>query len=57
MARHKQGNGRVTTPRPTHDANDQILPLRTRKPLMFWMIMLAVAAMVLSTFAGVVTLF
>jgi hypothetical protein len=57
MARHKQESGRVTTPRATHDANDEILPLRRRQPLMFWMIMIAVAAMVLSTVAGVVTLF
>ena len=57
MARHKQGGGRVTTPRPTHDTKDQILPLRRRQPLMFWMIMIAVAAMVLSTFVGFASLF
>jgi len=56
VARPKQGGGRVTTPRPTHDVNDEILPLRRRKPAMFWFIMLAVAAMVLSTFAGFATL-
>lgn len=55
MARQKQGGGRVTTPRPTHDVNDEILPLRRRKPVMFWFIMLAVAAMVVSTFASFAT--
>jgi hypothetical protein len=56
MARQKKGSGRVTTPRPTHDVNDEILPLRRRNPLMFWFIMIAVLAMVLSTFAGFATL-
>ncbi len=56
MARPKQGGGRVTTPRPTHDANDEILSLRHRKPLMFWFIMIAVVAMVVSTFASFATL-
>jgi len=46
----------VTEPRPTHDANDEILPLRRRKPAMFWFIMIAVAAMVLSTVASFATL-
>lgn len=45
----------MTTPRPTHDVNDEILPLRRRKPVMFWFIMLAVAAMVVSTFASFAT--
>lgn len=56
MARQNKGGGRITTPRPTHDANDEILSLRRRKPLMFWFIMIAVLAMVLSTFAGFATL-
>lgn len=56
MARQRKGSGRITTPRPTHDANDEILSLRRRKPLMFWFIMVAVLAMVLSTFAGFATL-
>ena len=56
MARPKQGGGRVTTPRPTHNANDEILSLRHRKPLMFWFIMIAVVAMVVSTFASFATL-
>ena len=51
MARPKQGGGRVTTPRPTHDANDEILPLRRRNPVQFWFIIVAVIAMVVSTFA------
>ena len=45
MARPKQGGGRVTTPRPTHDANDEILPLRRRNPVQFWFIIVAVIAM------------
>ena len=56
MARQSKPTGRVTTPRPTRDRNDEILPLRRRKPLMFWFIMVAVLAMVLSTFAGFATL-
>lgn len=56
MARQKQGGGRVTTPRATHDVNNEILPLRHRKPALFWFIMLAVAAMVASTFASFATL-
>lgn len=55
MARPKQGGGRVTTPRPTHDVDDQILPLRKRRPVMFWFIMIAVVAMVASTFASFAT--
>ena len=56
MSRPKKGGGRVTTPRPTRDANDEILPLRQRRPLMFWVVMLAVAAMVLTTMTGFISL-
>ena len=51
MARQKKGSGRVTTPRPTHDEHDEILPLRRRNPIQFWFIIIAVLAMVVSTFA------
>lgn len=56
MARQKQGGGRVTAPRPTRDINDEILPLRRRRPVMFWFIIIAVVAMVASTFASFATL-
>jgi len=57
MARQKSnGGGRVTTPRPTHDTNDEILPLRRRNPLMFWFVILAVVAMVLTTMTGFISL-
>ena len=56
MARQKNNSGRVTTPRPTRDVNDESLPLRRRNPLMFWFVILAVVAMVLTTMTGFLSL-
>lgn len=57
MARQKKtGGGRVTTPRPTRDVHDEILPLRRRNPLMFWFVIVAVAAMVLTTMSGLLAM-
>lgn len=56
MARPKKGGGRVTTPRPVRDVNDEILPLRRRNPVMFWFVIVAVAAMVLTTMTGFLSL-
>lgn len=56
MARPKKGGGRVTTPRQTHDVNDEILPLRRRNPVMFWFVIIAVVAMVLTTMTGFLSL-
>ena len=56
MVRPKKGGGRTTTPRPTRNANDEILPLRRRNPVMFWVVILAVAAMVLTTMTGFLSL-
>lgn len=56
MVRPKKGGGRVTTPRPTRDVDDEILPLRRRNPVMFWVVIVAVAAMVLTTMTGFLSL-
>ena len=56
MARQNKGGGRITTPRPTRDHNDEILPLRRRSPLMFWFVILAVVAMVATTLTGFISL-
>ncbi len=56
MARRRAGGGRVTTPRPTRDHNDEVLPLRRRNPWMFWFVILAVVAMVLTTMTGFLSL-
>ena len=56
MTRQKNSGGRVTTARPTHDTNDEILPLRRRNPVMFWFVILAVVAMVATTMTGFISL-
>jgi len=56
MTRPKNRGGRTTTPRPTRDSNDEILPLRQRNPMMFWFVMIAVVAMVLTMMTGFLSL-
>ena len=41
--------GRVTEPVSAAEIDNSIPPLRSRRPLMFWAVVVAAAAMVLST--------
>ena len=58
MARPRPSDsGRVTPKKqPIGAADDGIPPLRVRKPVMFWVIVLAALAMVLSTLTGFISL-
>ncbi len=51
MSRQRNGPGRVTAPRDLDDVEYEIPSIRRRRPFMFWAMIIAVLAMVLSLVA------